>query len=270
MTDLPSDDATPVETTAVAAPSQPALEDAWVVFGASSGIARAFSRIAARHGKPLVLAGRDVEDLALDGRDLVLRGSPAVRTLSFDADAPHSFGALATMLDTALPQAFNVLLAFAALPHAQDIARDPDLARRVIDTNTGAPIALIQHLAPLMQRRGGGRLMVLGSVAGDRVRPGNPVYGASKMALHGFVQSIAPQLAKSGVAVCLVKPGPIDTPMTYGRAMALPPASAEDCAQAMWRAAEKNRRVIYFPAMLRWVMAVVRLLPEFIVTRLAK
>ena len=269
MTDQPiapaDDTATPFS-----APAAAALDDAWVVFGASSGIARAFIRIAARHGKPLVLAGRDVEDLALDGRDLVLRGSPAVRTLSFDADAPQSFAALAAMLDTALPQAFNVLLAFAALPDPQDIARDPDLARRIIDTNTGAPMALIEHLAPLLEKRGGGRLMVLGSVAGDRVRPRNPVYGASKMALHGFVRAIAPRLEKAGIAVILVKPGPIDTPMTYGLSLPLRPASAEACAQAMWRAADKGKRVIYFPPALRWVMAIVRLLPEFIVRRLAK
>jgi NAD(P)-dependent dehydrogenase (short-subunit alcohol dehydrogenase family) len=244
-----------------ASPDVPNLDDAWVVFGASSGIARAFMRIAARHNKPLVLAGRDVEDLSLDGRDLVLRGSPAVRTLPFDADAPASFAQLATMIDTALPQPFNVLLAFAVLPRPDEIARDPDLARQVMATNVGAPMALLQHLAPLMQKRGGGRLVVLGSVAGDRVRPGNPVYGASKMALHGFVEALAPRLARSGVAVTLVKPGPIDTPMTYGLGTALKPASAEDCALAMWRGAEKKRSVVYFPPMLRWVMAVVRLLP---------
>ncbi len=174
------------------------------------------------------------------------------------------------MLDSALPQAFNVLLAFGVLPRPEDIASDADLARRVMAVNVGAPLALLQHVAPLMQRRGEGRLMVLGSVAGDRVRPGNPVYGASKMALHGFVQAIAPRLAESGIAVTLVKPGPIDTPMSYGRAMAMKPASAEDCAQAMWRAAEKGRRVIYFPAKLRIVMAIVRLLPSFLLNRLLR
>jgi short-subunit dehydrogenase len=246
------------------------LDDAWVIFGASSGIARAFMRIAARHGKPLVLAGRDVEDLSLDGRDLVLRGSPAVRTLSFDADAPASFAALTAMLDTALPRAFNVLLAFAVLSDPRDIAADADLARRVMAINAGAPLALMEHLAPLMQRRGAGRLVVLGSVAGDRVRPGNPVYGASKLALHGFVEALAPRLGRSGVAVTLVKPGPIDTPMTFGRATTLQPASAEDCAEAIWRAAQKGRRVVYFPALLRFVMLAVRLLPAFILRRLDK
>src|SRR6185369_1747078 len=99
MSDAVTADATPA--------TAPVLDDAWVIFGASSGIARAFMRIAAHHHKPLVLAGRDVEDLSLDGRDLVLRGSPAVRTLPFDADAPQSFAALASMIDTALPQQFN-------------------------------------------------------------------------------------------------------------------------------------------------------------------
>jgi len=270
MSDEPSLVPADAPSEAPAAAPAAALDDAWVIFGASSGIARAFMRIAAQHGKPLVLAGRDVEDLAIDGRDLVLRGSPAVRTLTFDADAPASFAALTAMIDTALPQPFNVLLAFAVLPKPQDIVADPDLARRVVAINAGAPLALMQHLAPLLQRRGGGRLVVLGSVAGDRVRPGNPVYGASKMALHGFVQALAPGLARSGVGVTLVKPGPVDTPMTFGRATALRPASAEDCAAAIWRAAQKGRRVVYFPALLRWVMLAVRLLPDFMLRRLAK
>lgn len=255
---------------ASAAAAVPPLDDAWVIFGASSGIARAFMRIAAAHGKPMVLAGRDVEDLALDGRDLVLRGSPAVRTVGFDAEAPQNFAALTAMLDAALPQRFNVLLAFAVLPRPEDVARDPDLGRRVMAVNAGASLALLQHLAPLMQARGGGRLVVLGSVAGDRVRPGNPVYGASKMALHGYVEAIAPGLARAGVAVTLVKPGPIDTPMTFGRRLPLKPASAHDCAAAMWRAAERGRRSIYFPAKLRLAMAIVRLLPPFLLQRLAR
>lgn len=252
-----------------APPAAPTLDDAWVIFGASSGIARAFARIAAAQGKPMVLAGRDVEDLALDGRDLVLRGSPAVRTVGFDADAPQNFAALAAMLDGALPQRFNVLLAFGVLPQPEDIARDPDQARRVMAINAGASLTLLQQLAPLMQQRGGGRLVVLGSVAGDRVRPGNPVYGASKMALHGYVEAIAPGLARAGIAVTLVKPGPIDTPMTFGRRLPLKPASAQDCAAAMWRAARRGRRTVYFPAKLRLVMAIVRRLPAFLLQRLA-
>jgi short-subunit dehydrogenase len=253
-----------------AAPTTPSLDDAWIIFGASSGIARPFARIAAQHGKALVLAGRDVEDLALDGRDLVLRGSPAVRTLPFDAEAAGSFAAIAQMLDTALPQTFNVLLAFAVLPSPEAIEREPELARQVMATNAGAAMSLLQHVAPLMQRRGGGRLVVLGSVAGDRVRPGNPVYGASKMALHGYVEAIAPRLEQSGVRVTLVKPGPIDTPMTYGLNTTLKPASADECALAMWRAAQSGHRLIYFPPLLRFVMAIVRLLPRALFARIAR
>ncbi len=174
------------------------------------------------------------------------------------------------MIDAALPQSFNVLLAFGVLPQPQDIEADADLARRIMAVNAGAPMALLQHLVPLMQKRGGGKLVVLGSVAGDRVRPDNPVYGASKMALHGFVAAKTPRWEKSGLAVTLVKPGPIDTPMSYGRATAITPASAEDCAQAMWQAAQKGRRVVYFPALLRWVMLVVRLLPGFVMARLQR
>ncbi len=283
MSDLPADPAAPDAATPAApprpegeaaavaptAPAVPSLDDAWVIFGASSGIARAFMRIAAAHGKPMVLAGRDVEDLALDGRDLVLRGSPAVRTVRFDAEAPRNFAALAAMLDGALPQRFNVLLAFAVLPRPEDVAGDPDLARRIMAVNAGASMALLQQLAPLMQARGGGRLMVLGSVAGDLVRPGNPVYGASKLALHGYVEAVAPGLARAGVAVTLVKPGPVDTPMTFGRRLPLKPASVQDCAAAMWRAAQRGRRTIYFPAKLRLAMAIMRRLPAFLLQRLA-
>jgi decaprenylphospho-beta-D-erythro-pentofuranosid-2-ulose 2-reductase len=246
----------------------PALQDAWAIFGASSGLAREFARHAARHSKPLILAGRDVEDLELDGRDLVLRGAPAVRTLPFDAlDANAPSQAVAT-LDAALPDRFNVLIAFGVLGSQAEIEVDPALAQEIFATNASAAIALMLALAPLMERRKGGQLVVIGSVAGDRVRASNLVYGASKQALAGACSPLRARLARSGVTLTLSKPGPLDTGMTFALARGLPMASAAECARDLWGAAAAGKAVRYFPWIWRWIMLVIRLLPGPIFHRL--
>lgn len=254
------------------APAPPALhdalDDAWAIFGASSGLAREFARHAARHGKPLVLAGRDVEDLELDGRDLVLRGCPAVRTLPFDARDPAALAQAAATLDQALPARFNVLIAFGVLGSQAEIEAQPALAQEIMAINAGAAIGLMLALAPLMERRQGGRLVVVGSVAGDRVRASNMVYGASKAALHGACAPLRARLARSNVTLTLSKPGPLDTAMTFGLARGLKLASAAECARDLWRAAQAGRAVRYFPGIWRWIMLVIRLMPGFIFHRL--
>jgi decaprenylphospho-beta-D-erythro-pentofuranosid-2-ulose 2-reductase len=250
------------------APTAAALEDAWAIFGASSGLAREFARHAARHNRPLVLAGRDVEDLELDGRDLVLRGAPAVRTMKFDALDPAAAAQAAGTLDAALPGRFNVLIAFGVLGSQAEIEADPALAQEIISTNAGAAIALILALAPLMERRQGGRLVVVGSVAGDRVRASNLVYGASKAALAGACAPLRARLSRSNVTLTLSKPGPLDTAMTFGLARSLPLASAGDCARDLWQAAQAGKPVRYFPGIWRWIMLVIRLLPGAVLHRL--
>lgn len=249
------------------APS-PALDDAWAIFGASSGLAREFARHAAVQGKLLVLAGRDVADLELDGRDLVLRGAPAVRTLKFDALDAADLQAASRTLDAALPGPFNVLIAFGVLGNQAEIEADPARAQEIMATNASAAIGLMLALAPLMERRKGGRLVVVGSVAGDRVRASNLVYGASKAALHGACAPLRARLARSNVTLTLSKPGPLDTAMTFGVNRGLKLASAEECARDLWLAAQRGQAVRYFPGIWRWIMLVIRLMPGFIFHRL--
>ncbi len=250
------------------APPATSLEGAWAIFGASSGLGREFARHAAAQGRALVLAGRDVADMELDGRDLVLRGAPAVRTLPFDALDPAAPEAAAAQLDAALPGPFNVLIAFGVLGSQAAIEARPALAREIMATNATAAIALMLALAPLMERRRGGRLVVAGSVAGDRVRASNLVYGASKAALHGACAPLRVRLARSNVSLTLSKPGPLDTAMTFALARGVPLASAADCARDLWRAAEQGRAVRYFPGYWRWIMLLMRLMPGALFHRL--
>ena len=246
----------------------PALNDAWAIFGASSGLGREFARHAAAQGRALVLAGRDIDDLDLDGRDLVLRGAPAVRSLKFDALDAADAARAAAMLDAALAGPFNVLIAFGVLGSQAEIEADPARAREVLAINAAAAVALMLALAPLMERRKAGRLVVVGSVAGDRVRASNLVYGASKSALHGACGPLRARLARSGVTLTLSKPGPLDTGMTFALARVLKLADAGDCARDLWRAAHAGRAVRYFPSYWRWIMLLMRALPGALFHRL--
>lgn len=242
--------------------------EAWVIFGASSGLGRAYARCAAAAGRPLVLAGRDVEDLEIDARDLVLRGAPSVRTLRYDASDPAHALAAANSLAAALPERFNVLIAFAVMPDQAEATADPALVYEAFAVNAAAAAALMLSLPPLMEARRGGCLLVAGSVAGDRVRARNMIYGASKAALHSLCGPLRARLARSGVTLTLAKPGPLDTPMTFGLDRRLMLADADECAAALWRAAGKGRREVYFPPLWRWIMLAMRLLPAAIFHRL--
>ncbi|MGE3904466.1 MAG: SDR family NAD(P)-dependent oxidoreductase [Reyranellaceae bacterium] len=265
MSDLPQDAHSP-EAPPPSAPSL--LDDAWAIFGASSGLGRAFARQAAMQGKALVLAGRDEADLDLDARDLVLRGAPAVRTQRFDAFDPADPARAAAMLDAALPGPFNAIIAFGALGSQAEFEADPARVPGLMAANTAAAIALMLALAPLMERRRGGRLVVVGSVAGDRVRAANLVYGASKAALHGACGPLRARLAKSGVSLTLSKPGPLDTAMTFGQDRGIPLADAGDCARDLWQAAQAGKEVRYFPGHWRWIMLALRLIPGALFHRL--
>ena len=255
-------DAAAPETAAASAAAPSLLDDAWAIFGASSGIARPFARAAASSGKALLLAGRDPEDLDLDARDLVLRGSPAVRTLPFEALDPAMPRSMAATLDAALPGPFNALIAFGAFGTQAAMAAGPSRPGWVMAPNATATIALMLALAPLMERRGAGRLVAIGSAGGDRVRNGTLVYGASKAALHGACAALRARLARSGVGLTLAKPGPIDTAMTLGLDLRVTPADAGACGRDLWLAAQRGRAVRYFPARWRWISLALRALPD--------
>jgi decaprenylphospho-beta-D-erythro-pentofuranosid-2-ulose 2-reductase len=237
----------------------------WLVLGASSSVARAFARLAASGGADLILAGRDLDDIERSAADARLRGGGHVDVRSFDAADRASHASFVA----ALPERpLNVFLAFGLLHPQAAAERDPGLAEAMIDVNYLGAVSVLGRLAPVMAAHGSGAIVVLSSVAGDRGRPSNYIYGSAKAGLNVYLQGLRAKLAGAGISVTTVKPGFLDTAMTWGLPGMFLVASPEACAAACLRYAAKGRDVAYFPAFWRLIMAIIKAIPEIIFKRL--
>jgi short-subunit dehydrogenase len=243
-------------------------EATWLVLGGSSAIARAFAVEAARRGHDVILAGRDAEDLERTAADLRVRFGRGAETLPFDAVAYEAHeGFVDACRRRAAGRRLDVFLAFGLMPSQEEIDRDFALARATIEANYLGAVSVLARLAPVLEAQRGGRVVVLGSVAGDRGRLKNYVYGSAKAGLAAYVQGLAARLLRSGVTVTLVKPGPIDTAMTWGAGVAARAATPEGCARACLRAAGRGVGTTYYPPVWRPIMAILRHVPEKVFRR---
>ena len=156
-----------------------------------------------------------------------------------------------------------------SMPEQDEIDADPSLIGGVVtDSFTGAA-EFLQRLAPELERRGKGRVVGVGSVAGDRGRVGNYVYGAAKAGFHTYLSGLRNRLGRSGVHVMTVKPGFVDTSMTWGLEGMFLVARPEDVAEAIWSGAAKERNVLYVPWFWIGIMTIIRTIPERIFKKLS-
>lgn len=245
-----------------------AAQNTWVVLGASSSIARAFAREAAQAGSALVLAGRDQADLQASAADIRLRSARSVEVLAFDAADTVSHAGFVQRCRALCNGRLNVFLAFGQMPAQTAVDADVQLLRNTIEANFLGAAAVLTQFAPVLEAQQAGHVVVIGSVAGDRGRIKNYVYGAAKAGLHAYAQGLRARLCRSGVTVLTVKPGFVDTAMSYGQPGLFLIAQPEALARAILRAVERGRLVLYYPWFWRWIMLVIRHIPERIFQRL--
>ncbi len=243
--------------------------ETWLVLGATSGIARAFALEAAAHGAKVLLAGRDLEDMADTAADLVIRHGAGVEVLAFDATDFAGHPEFVARSAKAASGTLNVFLAFAQMTEQAEMDGDFETARAMFEATFVGAVSVLSGLAPLLEAQGRGRVVVLGSVAGDRGRLKNYGYGAAKAGLHAYLQGLRARLFRAGVTVTTVKPGFIDTAMTWGLPGLFLVATPEACAKACWRWAEKGTEVRYFPAFWWLIMTIIKAIPEPIFKRLS-
>jgi short-subunit dehydrogenase len=241
-----------------------------MILGATSAIAEATARLYAAEGAEILLVGRQAERLAAIAADLGARGAARVETAVRDlADTQDAAAAFAGFV-AALGGVDHVLLAYGTLGDQQAAAHDPAAAAASLCVNFTSAAAWALLAADAIERQGHGSLVVLGSVAGDRGRRANFVYGAAKAGLSALVEGIAHRFANSGPRAVIVKPGPTVTPMTDGFAnrKGLMWATPQTVAAIARRAAEHGGPVVYAPWFWRWIMLAIRLLPAPIFNRL--
>lgn len=244
-----------------------------LILGGTSGIAVATARLYAAEGAVIGLAGRDAARLEAVAADLLARGATAAPLFTLDLAAESDPAArLAEMCD-ALGGLDDVLLAYGLMgPQAGD-ERDPATARRTLDVNFTSTALWALAAAALIEAQGRGSLVVLGSVAGDRGRRKNFVYGAAKAGIAALMEGIAHRFgrpgAPPGIRAVLVKPGPTRTAMTAGMDRTGGSwAEPEEVARIIRRAADKGGPIVYAPGRWRLIMLIIRHLPARIFNRL--
>lgn len=241
----------------------------WVVIGASSTIAREFARQAAMQGAGILLAGRDRDDLAANAADIATRANVPVRVEHFDlADASEHSALLESAHSFANGAEINLFLAAGTMPAQAEIDADPGLAAGTIVTNYTGAVLLLQRFAPLFEAQKGGAVIALGSVAGDRGRLKNYVYGSAKAGLHAYLQGLRARLFRAGAHVVTVKPGFVDTAMTWGLPGLFLVASPAAIAAACLQAAAKKRDIVYAPFFWWGIMTILKHIPERIFKKL--
>jgi short-subunit dehydrogenase len=230
------------------------------VLGGRSDIGLAIAHRLAGQGHPILLAARAPDRLADDAADLTLRHGVAVTLLDWDALDPDATLAMVAGLDP-LP---GIAVCAVGLLGDQALAQtDAAEAARVIRTNFEGPALAMGALANRFEARGSGVLVGISSVAGERGRADNYVYGAAKAGFTTFLSGLRNRLARRGVRVVTVLPGFVQTRMVEGRA--LPPrltATPQEVAAAVDRAIAGRRDVVYVKPVWRLVMLVIRLIPE--------
>lgn len=242
-----------------------------VVAGATDGIGRALAIEYARRGWRVALLGRD--PARLEAAVAEARGaSPGelVTGVAWDAtDAARAAPALEEAA-RALGQ-IDLLLYVAGAMHAGATAAErADGAARMIDVNLTGAVRLLEHAADYMVAAGRGRIVGVGSIAGDRVRKGNPAYGASKAGLHAYLEGLRHRLHGTGVAVSTIKPGWVRTRMLPEGGPRFPPAvTAEAAARLVARGLERGREVFSVPRWWGLVSLGLRATPRFLYKRIA-
>lgn len=240
-----------------------------LIVGATSAIAEAVARLLAAQGDLLYLVGRRAEALEAIAADLRVRGAARVQTEVIDANAIERHASLLDHADVALGGLDTVLIAHGTLSDQAACQQSVALTFQELHTNALSVIALLTLIANHFEAQRVGTIAVISSVAGDRGRQSNYVYGTAKAAVSTFLSGLRQRLYKSGVQVVTIKPGFVDTPMTRDFSKGLLWAKPERVARDIVRAMENGKDVVYTPGFWWAIMQLIKSIPEFVFRRLS-
>jgi decaprenylphospho-beta-D-erythro-pentofuranosid-2-ulose 2-reductase len=240
-----------------------------LIIGATSAIAEATARLLAARGDALYLVARNEARLATVAADLCVRGSPRVGCETLDANEFSAHEAMLERAESFLAGIDTVLIAHGTLSDQKACESSVALTLHEINTNALSVIALLTRIANRLEARKEGTIAVISSVAGDRGRGSNYVYGSAKALVTAFLSGLRQRLGKSGVGVVTIKPGFVDTPMTAAFAKGPLWARPERVAAGIVMALDRRSATVYLPGFWRAIMLVIRAIPESLFLRLS-
>ncbi len=238
-----------------------------LIVGATSAMARGAAFAWAAQGHRLLLAGRDLAELARLASDIQVRFQTRADLVELDLDSNTDRPEWVAALESEYGQVDGVLLAAGWMPEADSMRRG-DTALQVIQRNFTGPVALLNAFADVFEQREQGFIVGIASVAGDRGRQSNYPYGAAKAGFATYLAGLRNRLFHAGVAVMTVKPGFVDTRMTFGMPGLFLVADPMQVGATIVRAQRQGRNEIYVPGFWRLILLIIRHVPELIFKRL--
>jgi len=239
------------------------------IFGATSAIATETARLFAKEGATIALIARDGDKLERLAEDLKVRGASDVKVLPFNALELESHTPVVASVLSSLGGLDRVLIAHGSLSDQTKCQESWETTEEALLINLISPLKLLTELAVYFEEKGSGNITVISSVAGDRGRKSNYVYGTCKAALTTFMQGLRNRLAKRGVSVTTIKPGFVDTPMTGHLPKTKLFASAESVGARIFTAMKRGEDVVYTPLVWLVIMTIIKSIPEGIFKKLS-
>jgi len=239
-----------------------------LILGATSTIAQETVHQLAAKKMNIILAGRREQEMDVMKKDLNIRYGIEVDCKYFDALDFDRHEDFFTEVVEAHPSLDGVLLMYGAMNNQKEAERSFDSSRQMIDVNYTSAVSILNIAANYFEERGQGFIGAVSSVAGDRGRQSNYIYGSTKAGLSVYLEGLRNRLHASGVQVLTIKPGIVDTKMTYGVVEDSPLlASPTKVAQDISKGIEKKRNVLYTPWFWIVIMFIIKIIPEFIFKR---
>jgi short-subunit dehydrogenase len=239
-----------------------------LIFGATSAIAEATARIWAARGDTLFLVGLNEQQLNAIAKDLLDRGAGGVSTVEADLTDRSQHAQLVSSAAGQMEGIDTVLIAHGLLGDQEKAQTDFDHAMAILDVNFLSAASLLSEVANCFEEQKSGSIAVISSVAGDRGRQSNYVYGAAKGGLSIFLEGLRNRMFHCGGNVLTIKPGFVDSPMTAHLEKGLLFASPETIAAGIVKAIDKKKNIAYLPFYWRIIMRIVKCVPEPILKRL--
>ncbi len=240
-----------------------------LILGATSAIAERFAQRYANQDCRFYLVSRNQIRLDNVADDLRVRGAKDVITESLDLTETSGHNHFMTSVIGRLEHIDIALIAYGSLSNQPACEGDSELSLKELNTNCLSVISLLTLLANVFEKQASGCIAVISSVAGDRGRQSNYIYGTAKGALTIFLQGLRNRLDRKGVHVLTIKPGFVDTPMTQDFKKGLLWVSPKSIAKGIENAIKRKKDTVYLPFFWRYIMLIIKFIPERIFKRMS-
>lgn len=240
-----------------------------IILGATSAIAEAYGRAVLDEETSFLLVGRNKDKIEKIKNDYIARGAKSVKDYILDFSKISTFEHFFDFIRSDFSDFNEVLFAYATLPNQEDLFFNSKALQEELSLNVVSPFIMLTNIANFLKQKGEGQIIGISSVAGDRGRKANFIYGSTKSALTTYLAGLRNYLFDYNVRVLTVKPGFVDTPMTDGMEKGALFVKPEVIAEGIVKAVRSGKDQVYLPWFWKYIMLIIKYIPEFIFKRLS-